>query len=84
MDIGAMRRQKFEELESCPYHGKVMRKLKAAELALCHAFLIQHGGLDKGEFEMAAARWFLDMPEKPKRLQDMVELLTAANARAFR
>jgi hypothetical protein len=83
-DISAIRRQKFDELEQDAYHGKVMKKLSISELALCHAFLIQHGQMDSYEFEKKAARWFLDESNKPRRLNNMIELLSAANSRAFR
>lgn len=62
--------------------AKIYARLNRAERALCREFIVKHDALDVGTFEMTATRWYLDAPEKPKRLNEMVELLLAANHRA--
>jgi hypothetical protein len=58
--------------------------LRPAEKALMHEFLMKNDSLDKGRFEHAVNRMFLDMPDdgRPKHWKEILELLTCANSKA--
>ena len=61
--------------------GKIYGKLSAGERRECESFLQTHANLDRNEFAMKAARLYMDVAQKPKRLGSMIELLLAANSR---
>ena len=78
-----LRLSHFDGLISDPWYGAAMRKLNRSEHSLCVAFLVEHEKLDKGAFEMAVNRMFLDKMERPKNWTLIADLLTAANIKAY-
>lgn len=71
--------KKFSEYETHPWLKKVYGKLTAQDLKCCLSFLDENVSLDKGEFELAVNRMFLDR-EKPKNFPIILELLTCCNS----
>lgn len=71
------RLQKFQDLKHDFMLSKVMAKLNKMELELCVKFITDNEELDKNEFCAKANRWYLDDPNKPKRLTDMWAIVCA-------
>lgn len=71
--------QHFEALAAHPWLQRVYAKLNKAELGVARQFLTVNALLDKGAFEKAVNRMFLDQI-KPPHWKEICELLTCANS----
>lgn len=71
--------KRFCEYSTHPWLKRVVAKLSAADRATALHFVYANGDMDKGRFEFAINRMFLDKP-KPKNWTAILELLTCANA----
>lgn len=69
----------FNNLKHHPWSGRVYKRLNANELELALGFIESNENLDKGSFEYAVNRMFLDK-DKPKHFKEILELLTCANS----
>lgn len=67
------------KLAAHPMIGKIYNKLSEEELSLVTNFVHKHHELSIADFEYKANRWFLDDPNKPKRLSDMWAILVEIN-----
>lgn len=66
-----------------PWLGRIAKRLSASEVELAVAFLTNNAKMDKGAFEMAVNRMFLDRPEeraRVKRWKEVQDLLLCANS----
>lgn len=70
---------KFEALANHAWLGKSFKKLKKDELLLARNFLEQNAHLDKGQFEFAINRMFINYPNKPKNWTIILEMLANSN-----
>jgi hypothetical protein len=59
--------------------GKLYKRLKAEDITALNSFLKANAHLDKGSFERAVNRMFIDRP-KPKHWKEIIELLSCANS----
>ena len=59
--------------------GKIYQKLTEEERDLLIKFIQDHEHLSKSDFALACNRWYLDDPNKPKRLSCMWALATSSN-----
>ena len=73
------RLDKFKSLESHPWLKKSYAKLAQNERDMAENFILNHNNLDKGEFEFAVNRMFLDRP-KPKNWTIILEMLANSNS----
>lgn len=69
----------FKKLYNHAWLGRIYRRLYAEEMNLALDFIVSNDHLDKGPFEYAVNRMFLDKP-KPKHFKEILELLTCANS----
>jgi hypothetical protein len=74
------RLQNFEALKEHPMLGTIYKKLSAADIELCRAFLRETESLSRDEYSLKVNRWYLDKP-KPKRLSDMWALVLQSTDR---
>lgn len=69
----------FEAFKNHAWFNRVYKRLSENEREIAHKFIEQNDGLDKGSFELAVNRMFLDK-QKPKHYKEILELLTCANS----
>ncbi len=69
-----IRIERFKSLETDPWFGRVFKKLKAEDRALCERWIVANDALDAGAFEQGVHRMFMDR-EKPRRWKEITELL---------
>lgn len=67
----------FLNLQFHPWFKKAFKKLNDKEKKIALDFIANHNHLDKGSFELAINRMFLDQ-EKPKNWSIILELLVAS------
>ncbi len=70
----------FRNFENHAWLKKPFSRLNKAELDMALSFIDSNDHLDKGSFEYAINRMFLDNPDKPKHFKEILELLTCANS----
>ena len=66
---------KFYDHAQHPMFHKLLERLTKEEFALCVQFIQDNSGLNNDDFNLKVNRWFLDVPNKPKRLSDMWALV---------
>ena len=74
--------ERLSKLKSFSNHewlSKAYRRLSPGELEIMASFIADNDHLDKGRFELAVNRMFLDKP-KPKNFTIILELLTCCNS----
>lgn len=69
----------FFSYKTHPMLGRSFKKLSHADIEAVLEFIKMHDHLDKGSFERAAVRLFLDC-KKPKTWKEIEELLVCANS----
>ncbi len=74
----ATRQERFAALATHAWLGRAYKQLKPDEMTLAREFIAAHDALDRGAFEMAVNRMFLDRP-KPRHWCQIMELLSCAN-----
>lgn len=72
-----IRIQQFRALSEHAWYGRLYARLSADEVSLCETFILTHGALSAGDFEMLVARMWLDKP-RPRNAGVISELLTVA------
>ncbi len=70
----------FHSYKDHAWLKKVYVRLKKDDIDCAEQFIVLHDHLDKGDFELAINRMFLDKP-KPKNFREILELLTCANSK---
>ena len=78
------RKEEFDKMGEHVMFGKVYKRLSKNDRYLCYAFIAEHDHLDQHAFASKLNRWYLDVPEKPKRLNDMWALLLEVNVKIHR
>lgn len=73
------RLEAIQRYASHPWLSRVYAKLSADELSVIETFIQANDSLDKGAFEKAVNRLFVDRP-KTKHWTSVCELLTCANS----
>jgi hypothetical protein len=77
-----MRKNELLKLKDHAWFGRVYEKMSPVDLEMCFEFIEKNDHLEKGEFEMAVNRMFIDK-EKPKKCAIIMEMLTTANINSF-
>lgn len=73
-----MRLKAFHALKDHPWYGRYYKKLTPADVTYAEWFMVYYYGCDKGVFEAAVNRMFVDK-DKPRNWAVISELLAAAN-----
>lgn len=74
------REQVFNSYETHPWLKRLYKRLSLTDRAFCVSFIRSNEKLDKGEFEYAVNRMFLDRVDVPKNWGPILELLMSANS----
>lgn len=77
--MATLRREAFDGYAKHPWLCRVHRRLSKADIIEAHSFISDHDAMDKGAFEMAVNRMWMDQP-KPARWKEIMELLICANS----
>lgn len=71
-----MRRyNKWNELFFDPKHKDIIRSLSIRERDLCEQFIVANDSTKDEYFESRINRWIAEIPRKPKRINEMKQLL---------
>lgn len=73
------RLQKFKELENCPIHRSMYRRLKTTGYDFISDYIKKHDHLDKHQFAKLINMIYLDDPNKPTNHATVWAILTAIN-----
>lgn len=73
------RLSKFKSFKTHPWFGRIFKKINSNDILFAESFIEKNEPLNKGEFEFAVNRLFLDRA-KPKAWKEIVELLTCCNS----
>ena len=70
------------EISTHPWLGRLWARLTVPERNQLLGWLSNHDHLDRGAFEAAVSRMWLDAATKPRHAREMQELLSCANTAA--
>lgn len=73
------RKQVFDSYRDHAWLKRIFLRLSKSDLGIAYRFIEANDGLDKGAFELAINRMFLDK-ERPKNFSIILELLTCSNS----
>jgi len=74
------RLEHFRDLDRHAWFGRQMAKLKKGQREICEQFIAEHDHLDRGQFEMALNRWWVDRQDRPKNWSSLQELVMISNS----